>query len=176
MKKLLYLTAIAVWFTSCSVDNTQDENSIDFNNVNSRSIEANGACNKVALYNINGDIRGKAEPFVDYKSGIVMVKLTIYDSKIGTSKLYFGSVDGINSSKPGLYETGQYKLTESFIDNVYEANYMFQLSDVDSEFCFMAILDIEYESEKKETAFTVDADNVELENMYINDFVKNCFN
>lgn len=176
MKKLLLLTAIAVWFTSCSVDNTQDENSIDFNNVNTRSIEINGACNKVKLYNDNGDVRGKVEPYVDYESGIVMIKFTTYGWKISSSKLYFGSTNAINSSRPDLYETGQYQLTESFEKNVYVANYMFQISDVDREFCFMAILDIKDEDEKQESAFTLGVDSNGKKDLYIKEFVFNCFN
>jgi len=176
MKKLLYLTAIAVWFTSCSVDNTQDENSIDFNNVNTRSIEVNGACNQVKLFNDNGDIRGMVEPYVDYESGIVMLKFTTYDWKISNSKLYFGSTKTINSSKPDLFESGQYQLTESFKGNVYEANYMFQISAVDRDFCLMAILDIKDENEKRESAFTLGVDKNGKKDLYIKEFVIDCFN
>ena len=46
----------------------------------------------------------------------------------------------IESTKPDLFGLGKYEFTESFKDGVYVTNYDFLLSNIQSDFTLMAIV------------------------------------
>lgn len=142
MKKLLYFSAVAVLFFSCSVENLQDENSINFTNEQIKGAKPDLACISIDVVNSGNEFRGTAEAIVNHDLGIVSIRLTTYDWKIKVSKLYFGPIEQIESTKPDLFGLGKYEFTESFKEGVYVANYDFLLSNVQSDFALMAVLNL----------------------------------
>lgn len=172
MKKLLYFLALAVMFFSCSVENLQDENSIDFTNEQTKAeIQS---CISIDLLNSSNEFRGTAEAIIDDALGTATIRLTIYDWKLNQSKLYFGPISDINSTKPDLFGSGKYDYTESYLDGVFIANYEFLLTNVNKDFALLAIVSLD-NGKYAENAWT-DGEvipGVFGENYYP-DFLKNC--
>lgn len=176
MKNLLYFAAFAVAFTSCSVESTQEENSMILNDTNFKAPEAvQNACNYVKLTNNYGETRGTIEPFLDYDKSVIIIRLTTYDWKIKTSKIYFGTKDKWNSTKPGLFETGNYSYNESFNGNIYIANYVFDLADVDADFGITANLNVSNDTQTEVVkSVGVNVDGKETKDTFVSGFVKDC--
>lgn len=162
MKKLLYVAAIAVLSTSCSVDSLQDENSIDQNEINTKAGivgESDSLCYDSYLINLDGDKRGHVKTYIDQDKGTYKISLvTYYNWKIKKSKLFFGPEENINTTgTPGLFDEGKYDYTESFIDGIYTANYTFSLKHVKDDFVLLGLLVVS-EGVSTENVVSLDGD------------------
>ena len=174
MKNLLYVAVIAALTFSCSVEELHDENSIDLIE-NQRGLAPSEACGSADIVNAEGDFRGRVEAIVDEEKGILTVRLTTYNWwKIKASKLFFGPEEAMLESEPGLFDLGKYQYTESFIEGVYEANYIFKLMHVEGDFVLQSKLTIA-NTEGHETALAL---GTEIPggngDMYVQGFLANC--
>ena len=168
MRRLLYLAAIAVVFTSCSVDNLQYENSID---LKVKTAENKTTCTTTNLINSKGEFKGIMTSYVDYDNNTVTLTLTAYKEKIRNSKLFFGPC-----GEASLTDEGLFTYTESFIDAVYVSNYEFKMAAVDADFCIRAVLNLS-DDDGIETAFTdTTGFSTSKDGLYIQGFLKNCMN
>jgi hypothetical protein len=140
MKKLLYFTAIAVLFSSCSIENLQDESAFDFTNDRTNVEASINSCVSINLINDSNEIKGLAEAIVDHERAVITVRLKSQHGKINASKLYFGSIKNIEIAEADLFKLGKYDLFESFNDGVYTTDYEFSLPDVNRNFGLMAIV------------------------------------
>ena len=180
MKNLLYVAAIAVLFTSCSVDSLQDENSIDQSETISKATsidDNNPSCYNSYLINLNGDKRGHVKSYVDQEQGTLKISLITYNNwKIKKSKLYFGSEEYINEAGiPSLFDLNKYDYTESFIDGIYTANYTFSLKQIKEDFVLLALL-VASDGVDTENVMSLDGDLLPEEggSFIIRDLISNC--
>ncbi|MBT8267481.1 MAG: hypothetical protein KJO41_02230 [Bacteroidia bacterium] len=174
MKNLLYIAAFALALTSCSVDSLQDENSILLDEIISKGPVYNNGCNEVKLSNLNGESRGTIIPFVDYHKKVVIIQFTTIDWKINTSKVYIGTKNGLDSDKPGLFESGKYQYFETFENNVYTASYVFAINDIKSDFGISAHLNITNDTQS-EAVFSLAKGSQNYDDNFIESFLKECF-
>ena len=174
MKNLLTLAAIAIMFTSCTVDSVQDEKLQDLSDSTVRAMEDAGFCENFKVINKKGEARGIVEVYVDQDMGILMLSIKSNGWKIRSSDLYLGTFNNINSLKPDLFEQKKYNYNESFKNGTYIANYVFSLSDVDDDFCFMALLNVSNDN-ITEDAWTYGVSFNGLDGgMYVQNFLNTC--
>ncbi|MBT8272761.1 MAG: hypothetical protein KJO77_03075 [Bacteroidia bacterium] len=168
MKNLLYSAALAVLFTSCSVDSLQDENS---NDLNVKSFETKVSCTETNLLNSKGEFKGTMTSYVDYDNNTVTLTLTAYKEKIRTSKLFFGPC-----GETSLTQLGMHTYTETFKENVYIANFEFKLDGIEADYCTRAVLNLS-DDQGNETAFS-DSTGFQTtkDGLYIQGFLKDCLN
>lgn len=169
MKKLLYIAALAVMSTSCSVDSIQDETPI-----NSQDLKAKGSsvlyCTTANIKSDSGDTVGILESFADHNTGYITVRLTTFDWKIRESKMYFGPDEDLDTTSPGLFDLGKYGFTESFEEDTYVTEYAYLISNVKDDFALFAKLIITNDG-GKENAWL---EGNSQDGLYIMNAVSNC--
>lgn len=168
MKKLLFAAALAVVFTSCSVDSLQDENSIE---LNEKAFKDKVSCTATNLIDSKGEYKGTMTSYVDYGNNTLTLTLIAYKEKIKTSKLFFGPC-----GETSLTSLGLFSYTETFKENIYEANFEFKLNTIEADYCTRAVLNLS-DDQGNETAFSdTSGFQTTKDGLYIKGFIKDCLN
>ncbi|MBT8253563.1 MAG: hypothetical protein HKN00_02750 [Flavobacteriaceae bacterium] len=173
MKKLLYIFALALFVTSCSVDsiNNDDFNSQD--ELNTRSVKADASCSVAYLVNEKGVYRGTIESFVNHKTGWLTIRYKTKYWKISDAKMFFGPVSQIDTQQPDIFASGKYVQTETFNDDIYLADFNFAIDDINGIYCLMPKLIIK-NGKIKETIFVEGIQLPDSDMSYAPEFAKEC--
>ena len=176
MKKLLYVAVIAALFTSCNVEDLQDETSIDFDKITAKAPTKNSVlCSSKSLINANLERRGRLMVYVDHTAETFTISLLTYENwKIRDSRLLFGYPD---TGADSLFELDKFGFDESFDQGIYYTNYTFLLSDVKDTYALKAMLYITDDFNNTENVWSLQGDGIpegtEPE-FYILEFLRGC--
>lgn len=173
MKSLIYLFALALVFSSCSVDSPNEDVSLLEQDLFTRAAETGDACASGILVNQKSEYRGTVEAFMDYVNNEIIIRFTLPDWKIQDSKLFFGPESEMNGGSPDLYLLGKYIYSESFEDDVYVANFVFNANNVESDFSLLAVLNVKNDIDI-ETVMIDGAASPDSKVTYAKEFVKDC--
>ncbi len=140
MKNLLYLFALVLFITSCSVERIEDENPISTykQGVTTKAVEGQTACTVTDIIDTNGKKVGILEVFTDVKKDVMVVQLTTVDWKIKETQVFLGPYEEVPFFQTQEDLNLTYSYDESFINNIYIAGFKFNLSDVKEDFYLVA--------------------------------------
>lgn len=142
--------ALALFISSCSVDQVSNENSLFETDLKTRNVNEEDICATADLINQKGEYRGTVDAYVDWNTSELILIFTTVDWKILESKIFLGPEENLNQNQPDLYSMGKYTYKESFKEGVYKAEFAFEINNVESDFSLMASIntknDFDYES------------------------------
>ena len=152
MKNLLNLVALAVLFTSCSVDPIDNDQSLLLDENTSKTVEKIPACLTYDLVNDDLEYRGTYEIVSDYWNDEITITVTVSKWKVREAKMFLGPIDATPATNPELFNPANYQFVESYKDDTYIIQYTLVYSEIEKNSVLMAKLILSNDNEMEDVA------------------------